>query len=82
MESNNKIIGWYRKLIRPFFSEHEPEKLAELTRMPGGSRRFNSTLLSICPFVSWAVAALAKARSLTRWCSVPTAIFLPVVSVH
>lgn len=31
-ESHNPLIGWYRKLIRPFFGEHEPEKLAEFDK--------------------------------------------------
>jgi GTP-binding protein EngB required for normal cell division len=31
-ESHNKLINWYRKLIRPFLGEHEPEKLAEFDR--------------------------------------------------
>ena len=32
MESNNKLLEWYRKHIRPFFGEHEPEKLAEFDK--------------------------------------------------
>jgi GTP-binding protein EngB required for normal cell division len=31
-ESHNPLIGWYRKLIRPFLGEHEPEKLAEFDK--------------------------------------------------
>ena len=32
MQNENKLIAWYRKLIRPFLSEHEPEKLAEFDK--------------------------------------------------
>lgn len=32
MESNSKIIAWYRKLIRPFLGEHEPERMAEFDK--------------------------------------------------
>jgi GTP-binding protein EngB required for normal cell division len=32
MESNNKLLEWYRKHIRPFFGDHEPEKLAEFDK--------------------------------------------------
>lgn len=27
MNTENKLIQWYRKHIRPFFSDHEPDKL-------------------------------------------------------
>ncbi|NUN22031.1 MAG: dynamin family protein [Candidatus Jettenia caeni] len=32
MDTANKLILWYRKYIRPFFSEHEPDKLVEFDK--------------------------------------------------
>lgn len=32
MDTENKLIQWYRKHIRPFFSDHEPDKLAEFDK--------------------------------------------------
>src|SRR5262245_52343082 len=32
MGSNNKLLEWYRKHIRPFFGDHEPERLAEFDK--------------------------------------------------
>lgn len=32
MNTENKLIQWYRKHIRPFFSDHEPDKLVEFDK--------------------------------------------------
>lgn len=32
MDTENKLIQWYRKYIRPFFSDHEPDKLTEFDK--------------------------------------------------
>lgn len=32
MNTENKLIQWYRKHIHPFFSDHEPDKLAEFDK--------------------------------------------------
>lgn len=32
MNTENKLIQWYRKYIRPFFGDHEPDKLAEFDK--------------------------------------------------
>lgn len=32
MATENKLIQWYRKHIRPFFSDHEPDKLVEFDK--------------------------------------------------
>ena len=32
MNTENKLISWYRKHIRPFFSDHEPDKLSEFDK--------------------------------------------------
>ncbi len=32
MGTENKLIQWYRKYIRPFFSDHEPDKLTEFDK--------------------------------------------------
>ena len=32
MNTENKLLSWYRKHIRPFFSDHEPDKLVEFDK--------------------------------------------------
>ena len=62
MGTENKLIQWYRKHIRPFFSDHGPDNLAEFDKDCQRVEEIEADLQQQLPVCFWAGAASERAR--------------------